>query len=432
MPRFASRSEVLVVALAAFVGCSSKTDPPPAGAGGGGAAAGAGGSLAMAGGSPGSGGSPGTGGVAAGGTPGLGGSPGAGGEMAGGPTTARALAMKLGRPGNFLIGMGNDLANDHNQDGAYTLGVTLDLHDAYLVGLQGKGGWPDWNPGGSFVNILADTAAAHGVVPMFTLYAFAVGGENMSKDLVDTDYMQRWWAGARLLFERIAAFGKPAVVHLEPDFWAFMQQAAHGDATTFKALVKMVPDCAELPDTLAGLGQCVVRLAHKVAPQVAVGFHASDWAGPPEETVRFLNALGAMSSDFVGIGPLDRDAGCFEAHAPECQRGGTFYWDETNQTHPNFHDHLAFAKTISTGTGKPILWWQVPFGAPSDTPGGTPGHYRDNRVHYLFSHIDEFIAAGFVGAAFGVGAGNQTFPTSDGGQFKAAIGKYFAAPVPLP
>ena len=64
-------------------------------------------------------------------------------------------------------------------------------------------------------------------------------------------------------------------------------------------------------------------------------------------------------------------------------------------------------------------------------PGGTAGHYRDNRVHYIFGHIDEFIAAGGVGVAFGTGAGNQTYIDSDGGQFKSAVTAYFAHPSSL-
>src|SRR5262245_14399072 len=155
---------------------------------------------------------------------GAGGGPGMG---MGGAATAggrAALAMRMGRAGNFLVGMGNDLANDHNQDGAYTLGVKFDLHDAYLVGLKGQGGWPDWNAGGTFVNILTDTADAHGVTPMFTLYSFAAQGEARTDILQDRDFMQRWWDGARLLFQRLAVFGKPAVVHIEPDYWSFAQQ----------------------------------------------------------------------------------------------------------------------------------------------------------------------------------------------------------------
>src|SRR5690606_34113305 len=111
---------------------------------------------------------------------------------ASGPKSARQVAERLGRD-HFLIGLGNDLEADHNQDGAYTLGATLDLHYAYLVGLPGQGGWPDWNPNGEFVNVLADTADAHGVVPMYTLYAMAASGENNMAALTDSAYMEAYW-----------------------------------------------------------------------------------------------------------------------------------------------------------------------------------------------------------------------------------------------
>ena len=90
---------------------------------------------------------------------------------------------------------------------------------------------------------------------------------------------------------------------------------------------------------------------------------------------------------------------------------------------------------------KPSVHWtvqrrqrqvQIPFGVPSDTPGGTAGHYRDNRVHYIFNHVDEFVAAGGLAAAFGTGAENQTYIDTDGDQFKDAITGYYATPFPLP
>jgi hypothetical protein len=436
----------LVLALTFAQGCGS--DSIGSGATGGASGAGAGGSAGSPGGAGGPGGSGpggvggpgGAGGTAgaggpggAGGAGGPGGAGGAGGMLPAGPTTAREFTAKIGRAANFLVGMGNDLNPDHNKDGAYTLGVRLDLHYAYLVGLPGSGGWPDWNPNGTFVNVLTDSADRNGVVPMFTLYAMAAMGENRTDVLTMPDFMQRWWRGTRLMFERLAVFNKPAVVHLEPDFWAYMQQKAKGNPASVRALVKMVPECADLPDDVAGLGHCILRLGRAISPKVLIGFHASGWGGPPADTVAFLNALGAGSSDFVATDALDRDAGCFEARVdPNCQRQGKFYWDESNATSPNFNEHLGFVKTITDGLKKPMLWWQVPFGVPSTTPGGTAKHYRDNRVRYLFSHIPDFIAAGFVGAAFGTGAQNQTYIDSDGDQFKNAVTAYFAKPVPLP
>ena len=157
---------------------------------------------------------------------------GGGGGGGGGGTgsgSAADVARKLGRTPHFLVGMGNDLANDHAMDGAYTLGVTLDLHYAYMVGLPGQGGWPDWNAGGTFVNILADSADAKGVTPMYTLYAMASIGDGNLAGLAMDSFMEPYWDGVRLLFERIAAFGKPALVHVEPDFWAYAQQMSDGN-----------------------------------------------------------------------------------------------------------------------------------------------------------------------------------------------------------
>ncbi|MDB4973300.1 MAG: hypothetical protein JWN48_1641 [Myxococcaceae bacterium] len=348
---------------------------------------------------------------------------------------AAQLASKLGR-NHFLIGLGSDLDNDHDKDGAYTLGVPLDLHYAYLVGLAGQGGWPDWNTNGTFVNILTDSAKKHGTVPMFTLYAMAAWGEGNAEVLTDDGFMKPYWDGAKLLFERLGAFGEPAVVHFEPDWWAYAQQLAHGDPSSLPVHVtSLAPDCAGQANNLIGMGKCLVTLARKYAPKTLIGFHASTWADPdPKKIGQFLAQIGGTEADLLFVDMLDRDAGCFEAHTdPGCQRGGTTGWylDESNQTSPNYKEHLATVVAIAAPVGKPVMWWQLPLGVPSTTPGGTAGHYRDNRVKYLFSHVGEFVAAGGVGAAFGAGASNQTDIKTDGEQFKRAVTQYYQSPTPL-
>jgi hypothetical protein len=350
------------------------------------------------------------------------------------PTGACAVANALrgGSSCHFLVGMGNDLATNHDQDGAYTLGTTVDLHYAYMVGLPTKGGWPDWNTNGSFVNIMTDEADKNGVTPMFTLYAMAYEGDGNLAMTTDDAAMNLYWQGAKLLFQRIAIFGKPAVVHLEPDFWAYaMKQTVDG---TMKVIVSAhAPDCAGLPDNLIGMAGCLLKLARTYAPLAYVGFHASAWGGAEPDVISFFKAIHADQADFVVTDILDRDAGCYEAATdPNCMRGGgSFYWDETNQTSPNFHDHLSWVTALHQGLNLPVLWWQLPFGVPSTTPGGTSGHYRDNRVHYVFQHIDEFVAAGGLGVTFGTGASNQTDITTDGDEFKNAVAGYFAKPTLL-
>jgi hypothetical protein len=447
MQRFDGRVRTLLaLALFAGVGCGGGEKDDGSGDGASGKGGSSNGGTSGAGGKGGSGGSSGSTGASGGsGASSNGGSGATGGSVTGGnggssgtnggKSRAADVARKLGRAPNFLIGMGNDLANDHSMDGAYTLGVTMDIHYAYLVGLPGEGGWPDWNAGGTFVNIMTDSADEQGTTPMFDVYGMAARGEANAAVLADPGYMGPYWEAMTLLFERLAAFDKPAIVHLEPDFWGFQQQQSGGDPASVRVLIHdHVEGCDDQPENLVGFGRCIVELSRTISPKVVIGFHASRWGGTPDSMVAFLTAVGAAEADYVAIDMLDRDAGCFEEHVdPNCQReDGPWYWDETNQTSPNFHEFLDFSKTISDGLGKPVIWWQIPFGVPSDTPGGEPGAYRDNRVRYIFSHIDEFIAAGGLGAAFGVGAGNQTYITSDGGQFQDAVTAYFANPVPLP
>lgn len=359
----------------------------------------------------------------------------------------RALLDKLGRPHRMLVGHGNDLpaeekAFDFTQAGIYSLPVALDLHYVYLSGVQGEVGplgvgWPDYQPDGGFVSEIASIDGERGTIPMFTLYQHASRGERNFAAFVDPGFMKHYWGGVRLLFERLRAFDGPAMVHLEPDFWGYAQQASRGDdPRTVPVLVKgQVPECADLPDDVAGMGRCIVRLSRALAPKVALGMHASGFGalGEPARVAKFLVACGANEADFLVLETLDRDAGCFEAKSDDnCKRAdGALYWDETNATSPNFAEHLAWVKALHDGVGLPIMWWQMPLGVPSDVPGGTPGQYRDNRVRYFFQHPAEFEAAGGFAAAFGVGAPNQTTIDTDGGQFAAAVTGYYANPLPL-
>jgi len=346
-----------------------------------------------------------------------------------GKSSAADVARKLGREPNFLIGMGNDLPSDFawENSGIYRLGQTLDIHYIYLTK-----GWQDWNEGGEFPKIIGSVDIGKGAAPMSSIYGITGLGENNFDVLVNADYMTEYWDTAKLLMTRYAELDTPAVVHLEPDFWAYGQQKSGGDPSSIPA--RLHPDCDNLPEDLSGMARCWFKLARDNAPKVVIGLHASEWAaGSGTEVGEFLNALGAPESDIVIIDMLDRDAGCFEdGKLPQCMRGGTFYLDETNQTSPNFTEKLAFAKQVHQATEKPILWWQLPFGVPSETPGGTPGHFRDNKVRYLFSHVQEFVDAGGLGATFGTGAADQTFIDSDGDQFKDAVTNYYESPVPLP
>ncbi len=359
-----------------------------------------------------------------------------------------ALLERLGRPARFLIGHGNDLPDgdasfSFDRAGIYSLPATLDIHYVYLSGLprettaEGGPGWPDYNPDGAFVTHVAETAVARGVVPMFTLYQAATRGELRLDVLRDPDFMGKYWDGVRLLLDKLRALDRPAMIHVEPDFWGYVQRAARSGAPAEVPVVvgAAVPECRDLPEDVSGMGRCIVRLTRQRAPKVTLGFHASGFGAldRPKRVAKFLTDCGALETDFIVLETLDRDAGCFEQGIdPRCGRSEYApYWDETNTRSPNFAEHVAWVSTIHERLGLPVLWWQMPLGVPSDKPGGAPKRYRDNRVRYLFAHPEAFEAAGGFGAAFGVGAPNQTDITTDDGQFARAVTQYYARPLPI-
>lgn len=350
----------------------------------------------------------------------------------------RAVAKKLGLPERFLFGLGNDSeGNSADQVSAYNLGPKLDIHYMYLSGFD----WTTWNsPEGQYVTMHVNSAKSHGVVPMFTLYQAAASGEGNLGAFNDTSFMTKYWNGVRVMYRRLGEFGSPAIVHLEPDFWGYCQQTKGDDPANMPVKVgTIVAECSDLPENVAGMGKCAVRLARTLAPKVVVGLSASTFgaytngASDAARIAAYLKKIGGDDADITVVETLDRDAGCFEAATdPNCKRSGTFYWDESNATKPNFKDHFAWTKAIRDGVGKPLLWWQTPLGAPSSTKGGSSGKYRDNRVHYFFAHPDELVASGGIGAVFGTGAGNQTTAKTDGGQFKDALTRYLTQTVSLP
>jgi hypothetical protein len=373
----------------------------------------------------------------------------------GGTSPAARFTAKLGsgHAGHFLIGMGND-GTDDGDDPAYGLGVTLDLHYQYLTGLSTQGGWTTYNSNPDYAADRINQCVSHGVVPMFTYYCMAADGENnLAGSVASASYMAVYWQDYIQLLGDIHAASVPVVLHFEPDFWAYAQQAANGggpSAVSASVASSNAPECSGQPENLVGYAQCVIKLARSRAPTALVGFHASPWAtgveiqtntdpsfdvaGEAATTLAFFQALGAGDADFVATDMLDRDAGCYEAQGPGCTSMGAtgLYWDETNATLPNFQQELAWAGAISQGLGLPILWWQLPFGSPASTPGGAPSHYRDNRVHYIFGHLGQYVAAGGVGAVWGTGSSGQTDVTTDNGEYQGDVTAYFQSPLALP
>lgn len=385
------------------------------------------GGQGSAGGSQGGDGQSGGGTSGTGGTSDTGGTGGTDGGVSPTPATT-ALVTRLGKPARVLLGLGagNTLAQMKSQD------IHPDIVDAYLVGV-GAGAWPTWNsPEGAYITYTAQAAQAYGAVPMFTLYQMATNGEGNLSILNDTAFMNSYWAQVRLMYRRIAALGTPVLINLEPDFWGFVAaQAPSRDATQLAALVNSQSECSGLPNTAAGLGQCLVQMGRQIAPKALLGFPPAFWNGTAAEVGAQMRAVGAHQADFIVAQTSDRDAGCREVASPpvECTgRSGPFYWDESNVASPNFHESQRQISDYRSalGNGLPILWWQTPMGVPSATPGGTDLHYRDNHVDYMLRNAQEYGDTHAFAIVFSSGGSVQTSISTDGGQFARLSAQYLA------
>ncbi len=361
----------------------------------------------------------------------------------------RQLAIDLRGSGNFMIGIGND------NSGPYDHQIPIDLHYAYLAGYGDRTGWPTWNAGGDYPKFFAQEADTHGVTPMFTYYMLALELENTNDGVLqDATRMHQYLADMRLLFQKIAATGKPAAVNIEPDFFGYLMHRRDDGAAPDTLVTRVhhadMPECASLPETAIGFTKCIIAIARAEAPMARIGFHASQWGAyfdplDPNadveasgiEVARFLRLMGGDDTDFISVETLDRDAGFWETsgggQACSITNGsrGAVYWQPDGAGLPSGAQHLRWVKALTAELQRPAIEWQTPLGRPSTTCGGTNEHWRDNRVEYFFGHIPELVDSGVAAITFGTGAGGQTNLATDGDQFKQKATAYMAAPVSL-
>jgi len=315
------------------------------------------------------------------------------------------------------------------------------------------GCWQDWaRPPGQFVRDFVARNEAAGRIPMLTYYQLLQSmsapseGAGEVAAVADPSLLARYLADWRFLLDQVGQ--RKALLHVEPDFWGY---AEHRDADPARipAAVSAAADpaCAGLPDSVAGLGRCMIRMARARAPNARVGLHASAWAsgydcytsacpGAAAEGARvgaWLRAAGADEGDFLGADMSDRDADWYllgPAPSPHENR----WWDATNRTEPSFTRAFAWTRAMAEAAGRPVIFWQTPVGNSScqnrtwaGSGGELLGEWRDNRVEYLFAHMGEVAAAHAVGVAYGAGAEGNTTPETDHGVLAAATAAYAAS-----
>ncbi len=292
----------------------------------------------------------------------------------------------------------------------------------------------DQDPPGEYVRNFVSNAAKSTPpqIPMFTYYEIlqalqatvppntnVEGADEVTMAATSTSIMKRYFNDYRFMLQQIG--NARAIVHIEPDFWGYAEQHA-SDPTTEMAAVATAnsTDCGSMPNTIAGMGQCMIAMTRKYAPKTLVGLHASEWstntdvglntsksldvAGEAKKTAAFLAACGESSADLVIVETSDRDAGYYQS------QGRNTFWDATNATLPDFHQDFAWVKALTETLGKAALYWQTPLGNANQN--NTTNHWKDNRVDYFFAHPDEMAAAHAIGAVVRRGPGRPD-PSGD-------------------
>jgi hypothetical protein len=303
----------------------------------------------------------------------------------------------------------------------------------YLAGGVNTGsGWSTWNTNADFPTFYIQDSLANGVIPVFTYYMLLQskpggGGEPdaVFTNVNTTATMTAYYNDLALFFRKAGAFaGQRVVLHVEPDFWGYMQQRSTADnAATVPAKVSetSIPALQGLPSTVAGFAQAVVRLRDLYAPNVTLAYHLSVWgtnvdialSDPPDTAVDALAARAAsfytsLHADFdLSFAEFsDRDAAFKEAIYGD---GGASWWDAED-----FRRSARFLKGFSAAAHKRLVMWQIPYGnTRMRTQNNAWGHYQDNRVEWLLddptgTHLLAYRDAGVVAFLFGGGANGVT------------------------
>ncbi|HLI07221.1 MAG TPA: hypothetical protein VKV40_11695 [Ktedonobacteraceae bacterium] len=364
----------------------------------------------------------------------------------------------------------------------------------YLTGGVNTGrGWETWNsPPGQYAMNYMQESAQYGYMPVFVYYEICLsngphpssycGGNNIAQDtgnLADAATMHAYFANWVLMLQKIAAFGKPVLVIVEPDLWGFLQNASNGtnNAATIPASVASsgFPDAAGFPNNVQGFAWALLHMRDKYAPNAILALHASTWAAGIDiatytgaslnvaavaaREAQFLNSAGIVGnpSGVSSWNVISNDVADFDSGQP----GSRGWWDRYNRTFPNFARYLQFIGYLSQDTHRRIVMWQVPMGNQYfDTMNNSPGHYQDNRAEYILGNVPSFAAAGIIAVLFGPGNygtmnidamhdgvtnpapistyecndcnnHQSVYPDDDGGYLRIFVGLYMKNPYPI-
>lgn len=335
---------------------------------------------------------------------------------------AYALPMQNNTPNMLSFGFGNSPvgASDRLAD------MPVGYRYQYFTGGLGTDDWRYWgNSDGSFADQWLNESREAGLVPVVTYYEIVhaepnPGGDPPFKNLQNPETMKSYFENWIFLLQRIAAFGDPVLVHLEPDLFGNIEWNNSDPALTTIAVASSgFSQAAGYENNARGFAKLMVALRDQYAPNVILGWHASAWAtrtdlilnqGDPDEialqTANFYRSLEApfdvMFTEFS-----DRDSGYYQ------KQGQPERWWKPE----DFDRYRRFIARLSNELNQEVIMWQIPIGNTLyRSCNNTVGHYQDNRPEYFLQsvldngatdHLQQYRDAGVVAFLFGAGQDDQ-------------------------
>lgn len=245
--------------------------------------------------------------------------------------------------------------------------------------------------------------------------------------------MRGYFDNVESLMKKAAEYGRPLIFQTEPDSTTWLRQYHTKETWDASAGVVAVassghPDLSDLPNTIAGYAQALVRLRDLYAPKnVYMGLCEFDnedgWN--PERSVSFIKSLGV---DFDVL---------FTHHIVKYETKKEGWWDAFSATKQA--RFVKWVKTITEGTGLKYIHWQTVVGAADH--GLMPNYPTEER-------ISELVAAGSIGNLYDVytlegpphsqpwhGYSSSPPPTHPAynslDKLAERLGAYYKSPVPL-
>src|SRR5438093_2896133 len=205
-------------------------------------------------------------------------------------------------------------------------GVPWKYRYTYLAGGVNTGnGWETWNsPAGAYATYYMDASNADGYLPVLPYYELLQSSPSTGSNESDRDFsnlnnaatMAAYYANFKLLMRLAGAFGKPVVVHVEPDLWGYLQQrAGAGNASTLGASVASsgFAEASGFPNSAQGFAWELLKLRDTYATNVALAIHASEWASGVDVATDTRSSVDLVSiadstASFLGSAGLASNA----------------------------------------------------------------------------------------------------------------------------